>query len=112
MTTASHPLATWLELGRAQTEAVTPYLDPGHNLRNILNAVREIDARIEPDPVIQTALHIVIEAVGDLRAKIETRSFVSSVEGEKAAVLRAFDQLEVLLGDAQLSAPLLAIGRA
>ncbi|WP_369059811.1 hypothetical protein ABOZ73_00360 [Caulobacter sp. 73W] len=107
--TAVETLWAWLELGRSQTEAVTPYLDPGHNLRNILNAVREIDARIEPDPVIMAALHIVIEAVGDLRAKIETRSFVSSVEGERAAVLRAFDQLEVVLQKARLSETL-AIG--
>jgi hypothetical protein len=107
--TASQSLAAWLELGRAQTEALTPYLDPAHNLSNILNVVREIDARIEPDPVVQAALSIVVDAVDDLRARIEVRTFVPSVEGEKDAVLRAFDQLEMVLATARLGAPPLAI---
>ncbi len=87
-------LTRWLRFARDHTDRLTPYLDPGSSLRSIVSAMEQIEDAAAPDPGVQAALHVVIEAVADVRARLDSRTYVADIDPEKAALHAALDQLE------------------
>lgn len=84
----------WLAFARDHTERLTPYLDPGSNLRSIVSALQQIEDAAAPEPGLHAALHVALEAVADVRARLDSRAYVADIDPEKAALHAALDQLE------------------
>lgn len=103
------PWARWLQFAREHTDRLTPYLDPGSSLRSIVSALEQIEDVVAPDPGVHAALHVVLEAVADVRARLDSRVYVADIEPEKAALHAALDQLERMASaqaPARLTGPL------
>lgn len=87
-------LARRLRFARDHTDRLTPYLDPGSSLRSIVSAIEQIDDAAAPDPGVHAALHVVLEAVADVRVRLDSRTYVADIDPEKTALHAALDQLE------------------